>query len=78
MVTRETLVLLDDSVKNYRSASLLAYKQSLLVSGRPKARVASTQVARDQVAKKGWPEALWSEVLCVVREPRLQKKSPLF
>ena len=52
-VTRKTprnLVLLADIVKNYRSASLLMCKQSLLVlssSGRAKARV----------ARAGWPEA---------------------
>ena len=45
------MVLLSDVVKNYRSASLLACKQSLLVSGRAKARVASTQVARSWVAR---------------------------
>ena len=56
-----------DSVKNYRSASLLACRQSLLVlssNGRAKARVArawvaSTQMARGQVPR--YPSPMWQE-----------------
>ena len=47
--TPRNLVLLANAVKNYRSASLLACKQSLLVlssNGRVKARVARARVAK--------------------------------
>ena len=53
-VTRETLVLLADTVQNYRSASLLACKQSLLVlssNGRAKAQVTRGWIVRCWVAK---------------------------
>ena len=40
IVTRETQILPAGTVKNYKSASLLACKQSLLVNGRAKAKAA--------------------------------------
>ena len=42
-------VLLIDSVKNYRTASLLVCKQSLLV-------LITNGKAKTRVAKAGWPE----------------------
>ena len=67
------LVLLANIVRNYRSASLLACKQSLLVNGRAKARVCratmakarvvkglgGTQMARSWVNTKGRAEVWW-------------------
>ena len=74
MCYRKNSVLLENTVKNYRSASPLACRQSLLVlssNGRAKARVTRARVASTWVVRGG----LARGPLCGKRD---KKVSPLF